>query len=159
LPVLPKESSRSSRATRSTCPDAQRSCADQMATDGNSIAGKAYGKRFTFNCLNNQAPMARDLRHCINEARSRSPIGPKSTRRIKMTKLEKLLCTARLRTTCGRERSTSLADDVRQLMRSKPEASDTHATQGSVGRAGATLVIAVAILALPGVAQTAKEVS
>jgi hypothetical protein len=76
-----------------------------------------------------------------------------------MTKLEKLLCTARLRTTCGRERSTSLADDVRQLMRSKPEASDTHATQGSVGRAGATLVIAVAILALPGVAQTAKEVS
>ena len=77
---------------------------------------------------------------------------------MKMTKLEKLLYNARVRTTCGRNRGTSLADDVGQLMRPKPEASDTHATHGSVRRAGAMLAIAVAILALPGVAQTAKEV-
>ena len=76
-----------------------------------------------------------------------------------MTNLETLLYyTARLRTTCGRERSTSLADDARQIMRSKAEPSDAHANPRSAGRAGAMLAIAVGILGLPGVAQTAKDV-
>lgn len=83
---------------------------------------------------------------------------PKCTRRMKMTKLNKLLYTSRVRTSCGWDGGTSLADDARHIMRSKPETSDTHANPGSVGRVGAMIAIAVAIFALPGVAQTAKEV-
>ena len=62
-----------------------------------------------------------------------------------MTKLKRLVYTARVRTTCGRNGSTSRANDGRQVM-------------SSLGRVGAMTAIAVAIFVLPGAAQTAKEV-